>query len=255
MGSQGGPTSVDPPLGRRRLPEQTWQSTTLHRDVQVVEDRDMPLLDEALEAEVTSVWAAERALRPALFNGRVFCADTVTADRITGHWTEYRRVLAQMRRPMLFERLQIRALAVNGLLECADGLVLGQRQAEAIYLPGCWQAAPAGNVEAREDDRLDLAEQLRAELLEELGLTAAEVEILRPVCAIEHAGTRIVDVGFLMRTSLTFQAVSARQVASGNGEYEMLRLVAPGGIPQLVQELGRTLLPSARILMGCWSSD
>lgn len=229
-----------------------WQSTALDQHVRVVADRDMPALAEALEAEVAEVWAAERRLHPSLFNGRVFCADVVTAARITGHWTEYRRVLAQMRRPELFEQLRIRALAVNGLLECADGLVLGRRQAAAIYLPGCWQAAPAGNVEARDDDRLDLVEQLQAELTEELGLSAAEVEILRPVCAIEHAGTRIVDVGFLMRTMLDFEAIVARHAAAGNGEYEALRLVTPAEIAGLASELGQTLLPSARILLELW---
>lgn len=230
-----------------------WQSTALHQDVQVVADRDMPELAEALEAEVAQVWTAERLLRPSLFNGRVFCADMVTAVRITGHWTEYRRVLAQMRRPWLFEQLRIKALAVNGLLECAEGLVLGRRQPAAIYLAGCWQAAPAGNVEARDDDRLDLAEQLKAELTEELGLGSADVEILRPICAIEHAGTRIVDVGFLMRTALSFGAIVARHEAGGNGEYEALRLVTPDEIAGLASELGKTLLPSARILLELWS--
>lgn len=233
--------------------EAPWPSVAVDHDVQVVADREMPVLGEALEAEVEAVWAAERALHPSLFNGRVFCADRVSAARITGHWTEYRRVLAQMRRPTLAGQLQIRALAVNGLLACADGLVLGQRQATAIYLAGRWQAAPAGNVEAREDDRLDLAEQLQAELLEELGLSGSEVEIRRPVCAIEHPDTRILDVGFLLRTPLSFQTVLDRHAASGNGEYDALRVVAPLDIAQVVEELGQRLLPSARILLECWA--
>ena len=214
----------------------------------------MPTLPPDLERQVASIWAAERALRPDLFNGQVFCADRIAPDRITGHWTEYRRVLVQMRRPALVDRLGIRALAVNGLVECADGLVLGRRQARAVYLPRFWQAPPAGTVEVRNGAAtIDLADQLLAELHEELGLQPAEVGDLRAVAAIEHAGTRVIDVGFLLRTRLPFTAVEARRVAAGNGEYDALRVVAPDDVSRFLEEDEPMLLPSARVLMRCWN--
>ena len=207
-----------------------------------------------LERRVASLWTAERAERQELFNGRVFCADRVTPDRIVGHWTEYRRVLAQMRHPELFDRLRIRALAVNGLIECADGLVLGRRQAGAVYLPGFWQAPPAGNVEARNGSAtIDLTGQLLAELDEELGLQPAEVEDVRAVAAIEHASTHVVDVGCLLRTTLSFADIEARRLAVGNGEYDALRVVAPGDVAWTLSGHEPMLLPSARILMRCWT--
>ncbi len=214
----------------------------------------MPELPPDLEQEVASIWAAERAQRPDLFNGRVFCADRIAPDRIAGHWTEYRRVPAQMRRPALFDRFGIRALAVNGLIECPDGLVLGRRQAGAVYLPGFWQAAPAGNVEIRNGAATTgLAGQLLAELHEELGLQPAEARNIRAVAAIEHAATHVVDVGFLLRTPLPFTAIEARRVLAGNGEYDALRVVAPDDVPRFLAEAEAMLLPSARILMRCWN--
>ena len=214
----------------------------------------MPELPPDLEQEVASIWATERALRPDLFNGRVFCADRIAPDRIAGHWTEYRRVLAQMRRPALFDRFGIRALAVNGLIECLDGLVLGRRQPGAVYLPGFWQAPPAGNVEMRNGvTTIDLASQLLAELHEELGLQPAEAQDIRAVAAIEHAGTHVVDVGFLLRTPLSFTEMEARRVLAGNGEYDALRVVAPDDVPRFLAEVEELLLPSARILMRCWT--
>ena len=239
-----------------RNPEAGWHGTALRADVALVALGTMTELPPDLEPEVASVWTAERARRPDLFNGRVFCADGIAPDRITGHWTEYRRVLAQMRRPELFGRLGIRALAVNGLIECADGLLLGRRQAGAIYLPGFWQAAPAGNVEARDGAAtLDLTGQLLAELDEELGLQPAEVEDIRAVMAIEHAGSHVVDVGFLLRTTLSFTAVEARRAVAGNDEYDALRVVAPDHVPRLLAEAEPMLLPSARILMRCWNNQ
>ncbi len=235
-------------------PEAGWRSTALRAEVSLAVDGAMPELPPDLEQQVASIWAAERALRLDLFNGRVFCADRITPDRITGHWTEYRRVLAQMRRPALFDRLGIRALAVNGLIECQDGLVLGRRQAGAVYLPGFWQAPPAGNVEMRNGaSAIDLAGQLLAELHEELGLEPAEARDVRAVAAIEHAETHVVDAGFLLRTPLSFKAVEARRVLAGNQEYDALRVVAPDDVPRLLAGADPMLLPSARILMHCWN--
>ncbi len=214
----------------------------------------MAELPPDLDARINALWAAECAGRPGLFNGRVFCADTIAPDRIDGHWTEYRRVLAQMRHPDLFDRLQIRALAVNGLIECRDGLVLGRRHSGAMYLPGFWQSPPAGNVEARNGlDTIDLTSQLLAELDEELGLQPAEVEDVRAVVAIEHAGTHVVDVGFLLRTTLSFATIEARRVHAGNDEYDALRVVTPDAVARLLSEGEPMLLPSARILMGFWN--
>ena len=235
-------------------PDAGWRSTALRAEVSLAVDGAMPELPPDLEQQVASIWAVERALRPDLFNGRVFCADRIAPDRIAGHWTEYRRVLAQMRRPALFDRLGIRALAVNGLIECPDGLVLGRRQAGAVYLPGFWQAPPAGNVEARGAATIDLAGQLLAELHEELGLQPAEVRDMRAVAAIEHAGTHVVDVGFLLRTPLSFTAMEARRMLAGNAEYDALRVVAPHDVPRLLAGDEPMLLPSARILMRCWNA-
>lgn len=229
-----------------------WTGLPLAPDVSLQVRSDMPVLPDWLESAIAAIWQDECVRRPALFNGRVFCADRIEPSRIEGHWTEYRRVLAQMRRPDWFAQMRIRALAVNGLVECVEGLVLGRRQAAAVYLPGCWQAAPAGNVEARTGDTLDLSDQLLAELAEELGLGADDVEALRPVAAIEHADTHIVDVGFLLQTPFRFQQIEQRRAECGNDEYDALQLVPRNGIDRFLAEAGPTLLPSARILIGCW---
>ena len=76
---------------------------------------------------------------------------------------------------------------------------------------------------------------------------------MRAVAAIEHAGTHVVDVGFLLRTPLSFTAMEARRVLAGNAEYDALRVVAPHDVPRLLAGDEPMLLPSARILMRCWN--
>ena len=69
--------------------------------------RAMPELPATTDREVEQLWqaACRRAAAGGagqLFNGRVCSADTITPHLVTGHLTEYRRVVAQMERPELF---------------------------------------------------------------------------------------------------------------------------------------------------------
>ena len=126
-----------------------WTVTALHDGFAVRATRAMPELPPALEAQVAEIWQAELRARPRLFDGTVFSADRIRPDAIEGHWTRYRRALAQLRAPALFDSLRLRALAVSGLLRCADGIVLARREAGSVYQPGAWQSPPAGSVERR----------------------------------------------------------------------------------------------------------
>ncbi|MDV3182418.1 MAG: hypothetical protein Q8869_00905, partial [Candidatus Phytoplasma australasiaticum] len=178
-----------------------WQAVMLESSVTVRIEPPPPPPAGAVIRTIEAVWEAERAMRPRLFNGRIFTADRIEPGAVTGHWTEYKRQLAQIRRPELRDILALRPLAVNGLLCCPEGAVLGRRSAGAVYLAGDWQATPAGSIEDRGDDQVDLLDQIGAELHEELGLDAEAISSVEPVAAVEHAGSRIVDLCFLLWTS------------------------------------------------------
>ncbi len=216
----------------------------------------MPGLPDAVETEVASIWEQERHARPRLFNGVVFSADSVTSGRIEGHWTEYRRVLAQMRVNSLFGILGIRPLAVNGLLECADGLVLGRREPGSVYQPGGWQSPPAGSVERRlgssdTSDHIDLSDQVLAECEEELGVPAGDVVVLKPVVAVEHPGSHVIDIGLLLRTPRAFAQVEAAWRRHGNREYDQLRLLSIDATGSRTPD-NHEMLPTTNALIAAW---
>src|SRR5260370_42186125 len=80
-------------------------------DVELRIARDMPALDAALDDEGSRLWdAAEVRMGGHLFNGRVFSADETTPWLITGHWTECRRIVAQIDQPGMHARLGVRPL-------------------------------------------------------------------------------------------------------------------------------------------------
>ena len=255
-------------------------------DVVVRVTRPMPDLSPALDQAVERLWraACQRVSSGGagqLFNGRVFSADRITRSEITGHMTEFRRIVAQMDDPSLAPTLELRPLAVCGVLRCAGsgvlrcagsdvltcagsgllrsagggvlhsagGVVIGRRPSAAVYQPGMWQLPPAGSVDAnalRPDNRIDLAGQILAELHEELGLSPIDVSAPVPLCIVEHPGSRVADLGLAMTTHLDADTIRATHQASGNTEYDPLLVVPDAELAAFVASAGADLVPPAR---------
>ena len=215
--------------------------------------RRMPSLPAALDAELDRLWeAAQRRMRGTLFNGRVFSADTITPELVCGHWTEYRRIVAQMVRPELYEQLGVRSLAVGGAILGPDGIVFGRRPPDAIYQAGEWQLPPAGSVDpgvAGAGDDVDVVGQLFVELREELGLAEECVGDLRLLCIVEHAGSRVLDLGIAMRTELTAAQIHATHAARGNGEYHPLEVIQPDALAEFFGRSGNTVNLQAPVFL------
>ncbi|MGE0416118.1 MAG: NUDIX hydrolase [Acetobacteraceae bacterium] len=222
--------------------------------IEVRIDRAMTPLPDDVEQRVETLWqAAIRRVADGgagqLFNGRVFSADTITPARIGGHLTEFRRIVAQMDDPSLAPILDIRPLAVCGVVLGRDGVVIGRRPTGAVYQPGMWQLPPAGSVDshaARPDGRIDLIGQLATEFTEELGLPATAIRSTRPLCAVEHPGSRVTDLGIAIATDLTADEITVAHRANGNREYDPLRVLAPDAVPGFVADAGDDLVPPAR---------
>ena len=211
--------------------------------------RGMPPLDPALDAAVERHWQAA-CLCHDLFNGQVFCADRIGPDVIEGHWTEYRREVAQFADPVLAAVLGLRCLAVCGAVCCRDGVVLGRRDPGAIYQPGEWQLPPAGSVDrgAERGDTADLQAALLSELQEELGIGAESVQAMRPLCLVMHP-SGVLDLGLQVTTRLSGADVLAAHRAHGNQEYAALAVVPPGDTTTSVAARHGTLVPTAHELL------
>ena len=210
-----------------------------------------------LEREIDRLWAEAQARTGGkLFNGRVFCADVITPRLMCGHWSEYRRVVAQMARHDLFAVLGQRSLAVGGVLHGPDGVVFGRRPERAVYQPGEWQLPPAGTVDfgaARAEGRVDVMAALLAELAEELGLGVGDVRDPRPLCLVEHAGpgggSHVLDLGIAIATGLDAAALRARHAAGGDEEYAAIEVVALGDLPGFLAREAATMNLQAPVFL------
>jgi hypothetical protein len=198
---------------------------------------------------VERLWQAARREHPQIFNGQVFTADEITPEVIRGHWTEFRRTLAQICRPELYDDLGVHPLAVNGVIRCGEGVLIGRRNSSAVYCAGNWQLAPAGSIDqgaARPDGSIDFERQVLEELQEELGLSPNLIVGLTPLCLVEHPETHVTDFGIEMRTSVSADTLLAAHAASGNQEYEDMRVLPIASI----LSLGDDLLATVPVFLG-----
>ncbi len=230
-------------------------------DFQVWVTRPMPPLPASLEREIDRLWAAAQGFTGGkLFNGRIYCADVITPRLICGHWSEYRREVAQIARHDLYAVLGQRSLAVGGVLRCPQGVVFGRRPDRAIYQPGEWQLPPAGTVDGgagRAEGRVDLLPMLFTELEEELGLLPGDVHSPVPLCLVEHAapgpgggvGSHVLDLGIAIETALDIDALRARHAAAGNDEYAALTVVPLAELPGFLAREAATMNIQAPIFL------
>jgi hypothetical protein len=196
--------------------------------------------------------ASRRRRGRGLVQRRVFSADVITPDLITGHLTEFRRIVAQMECPQLFDALAVRPLAVCGVLRCADGVVFGRRHARAVYQADMWQLPPAGSVDAQavgKDGRVDIRRQLLSELREEVGLSPDDVGAPVPLCVVEHPGSHVCDLGMALTTSRSGDAVRITHQTLGNGEYPTLLIVPVWELSAFLAVAGSLVVPPAPVFL------
>lgn len=241
-----------PPIHPRARVEQ-WLVHPVGPKQRVEAQSDMPALPVDLEQTITDLWRqAQKRVGDGMFNGRVFSAERMSPELITGHWTEFRRLVAQFERPALFAKLCLRPLSVNGILVCRDGVVFGQRSQQAIYQAGLWQLAPAGSVDPqaiRTDGTVDVVLQAALELREELGLPFDTVHEAEPIALIEHPISHVCDLGIALRTSLTAKDVLSAHALNANAEYESIRIVSRQEIEAFANWAGEAMAPQSRILL------
>jgi hypothetical protein len=203
----------------------------LDKDPVIVLARDALQTPAALHSKIEDIWASHGQGR---FNGSMFAVDEVSPAKISGTKTEYKNFLAQKSEPSLFEQLQIRVLAVSGIVECADGFILGQRSADVTQFAGYLEFAPSGGLDVKEGS-VDPVAQIYAELKEELGVespaTHHEIFVL-----IENTETHVLDLGiYLDFRYLGFSEIQRKHAQTGL-EYTALVCHKEDALERLFEE-------------------
>lgn len=210
-------------------------------------------LPTAVQSEVEQLWQAEQQRRgKSLSNGRILSAVEISPQRILGRVVEYRHLIAQRARPELFDVLRVRPVAVSGMLECADGIVLGRRAATVTQHAGLWELVPSGGLDTSgvpEGSEVDYRAQILIELREEVGIDAEWVTSIRPFCLVDDLDSHVLDIGLGMDSPLSSAAVLNIHRERATKEYDELRVVAREAVDGFIQgEASRLVGVSARLI-------
>jgi hypothetical protein len=237
-----------------------FQICEVSKDFRISITRPQPAVSAFINSVVESHWQEAVASNPMLFNGAVFSADTVTPSLITGHLTEFRRIVAQIRDPGLYEHLEVRPISLSGVLVCTEqsgsdvssGFMLGRRSRNSIFQASVWQLAPAGCLDDKatiRDHDIDWRRQLLSELAEELGMPADAVEIIGPIHLVEYPGHHAIEIGIPLECHWTSETIFGSHRRCGNDEYEELQLIKAEDVLDVIGQLGERLSPTARIFL------
>lgn len=255
-------------LGRDIIVQYPWQPNdsrldapsmiTIHEfsGAAVIENLGpLAAMDADLEQEVARLWRAEQTRRGsagALFDGPILSAVEVAPNRVAGRVGRYRQLIAQRARPELYARLNIRPVAVAGILVCDDGLVFGRRIESVTEAPGQWETVPAGGVDASHVDdrgRIDYRAQILTELEEEVGIPGDEVSAVQPFCLADDTQSRNVEVGIVVRVARNGGDVLAAHEQCASREYMELAVVQPTKVHDFVARLSEPLVEVSEAIL------
>jgi hypothetical protein len=210
-------------------------------------------LSALVESEVENLWLAEQRRRgTSIFNGSIFSAVEIVPLRISGRAVEYRHWVAQKARPELFDVLDVRPVAVSGLLECAEGIVFGRRGAAVTQDAGSWELVPSGGLDARNrvPGEVDYCGHCMTELREEIGIDSNAVVSVKPFCLVEDLDSHVLDIGVAMESPLDADTVLRIHRAAVSKEYDELRVVPRAALAEFGRSEAAQLVRVSAALLG-----
>jgi hypothetical protein len=218
-----------------------------------------PPNDATLE-QVNTIWQQEQAKRKAenrqpLFNGELFCVDDYDDNTLVGHRTEYRFWVAQFLQPQLYAQLNIRPLAVSGLVRCRDGIVFGKRSLSNTTGAGLWELIPSGGVDTQAyhaGELVNVAQQIQLEFHEETGCDPQWLDKITPLCLMENHITHSMDIGLLLSASQLTFAELQKQHKGTHFEYTELQLVVEPQLADYIEQQGPHLVAGSAALAKHW---
>jgi hypothetical protein len=206
-------------------------------------------LPAEIRSEIDALWAATVAQRPNLFDGPILTVVSPPGNHLCLARASYRHLMAARRSPVMAGLLNLRPLAVSGILTCSHGVVLGQRSKDVTQGAEQWELVPSGGLKPSPDGGVpDVRAQILKELEEETGLGPDQVAAGQPIGMIEDTDSGVIDIVIPLSTqSLTSQILAAHETL-GSSEYSGLQICPTSRI----RSSGLSLLPETKAIIETW---
>jgi hypothetical protein len=150
-----------------------------------------------IRARIDELWRQEQTARPSVHDGTLLSVQDVSGGVVSVRRCSYRYFVARERDDAIRRRLDVRALAVSGILLLgASGdrrVLVGRRSPDVTEYPCAWELVPSGGVawEHVRGSGIDVLGALLEELEQEAGIpedAVAEARCLGLVHDVAQAG-------------------------------------------------------------------
>lgn len=226
-------------------------SHPLPEGLRIVDDAPVPQPSGDALARVRDLWEQELALRPRLFNGRIFSLDRIEGNTAHGFMCEYAWHVAQLREPELSGQLRVRSLAVSGLVVAGGHVIFGLRRQDLAVEPGLWELVPCGTVDdgpRDPDGSISWRGVFLQELREELGLEVPPAAP-RPFALIEDTATRIWELGVAVEAKVDHRDVLASFVSNPAPEHTEMAAVPLADVPKFHKTRKKKMVGACPLLL------
>jgi len=214
---------------------------------------DAESLDDSIGPKVEALWLEQSQDGDAcLVNRRIFSLVDWSPSVLNGHFTEYKRYVAQSLHPMLYEFLRIRPLAVTGCLNCKDGIVFGLRGPDVWQYPNTWELVPSGSIDCTAQVTKELINpvfQILKELSEEVGISIPTESVTTNCFLIEDQRSRVVDLVFSLNSDLSAEQVCDAHAAKASDEYVRLEIVPVNSLPAVIAGNRLTIADASVVIL------
>jgi hypothetical protein len=215
---------------------------------------DLFFIPPEINKKINSIWDIESKKRDGfIFNKKILSAVTITDRCIYAKITEYRNFIAQKICPELFETLQVKPIAVSGILKCPDGLLFGLRASSLTQDPGLWELLPSGGIDPESSidtfPDVDHIAQLLIELQEEVGLTANNISHISPLYFVNDSKSHVIDIVSLLECPLTFKEINKIYSSHKQQEVDDIKLVAADDLAYFIESQGDQISEISKLII------
>ncbi len=212
-------------------------------------------LDSAIPQDVSeqieALWQRHAGDR---FNGTLLSVVRYEPGLLVARPVSYKACFAQHLDPSLHEILHIQTLAVSGVIQVNQAVLLAKRSESVTQYPGYNELVPSGSVMTRfvsPEGGIDYQGQLLEELWEEVGIPATAVKQITPFALIPDATGHVLDIAMQIETELSAEQVLAafEEIPSPTAEYVSPFWLPLNQLQEFLQGQSSCLVPTSRNIL------
>ena len=137
-------------------------------------------LSDAVKTHIDQLWQIESSKRH-LFNGAFLSALSFDTRQLKDTFVPYKYFIAQLKDPSLKPLLKITPVSISGLTLIGENVVFAKRSPYVTQFQNYYELAPSGGIDNEfvEGNQVNMRDQLKRELEEELGVSSRQVKNIK----------------------------------------------------------------------------